>query len=407
LAVTIADTDDGITKFSISERVHGSLSVGGNTLPDDFTGGDAGGDPITEPVTIPFTYTPDPNRPGVETLVFTATDPSGQKTTYSTQVVVGAPILLLGNAFTPVPNISYLGLAIIGDRIYVPTYDNTVAVVDRMTGQLIGAPVPFTDSPRSGVAVTPDGKLALVTTDYEDGENAENNGPQGVQIVNLQTGAMTFVATDDGPQWVALNETGTKAYVSNSFGDTVTVVDLTGTPTKLFDITGVSGPEAAVVVGNEVYVTSYFGESVLVYDANSAGAALAEYQVGGPAWAVDATPDGRLVVTTDNNIAVIDPSDDSVEMLTLPDGWVGGFGIAVSPDGKRAYATVNQTDDDGSFVKSAVLVVDLVTNSIAGGPVLIGTSGTWGVRVSSDGVVYALMGDGSIVPLTEFDPTIV
>jgi len=406
LAVTIADPDDGITKFTFSEREHGSLSVGGNTLPDELTGGDTGSDPITGPFTIPFTYTPDPSRPGVETLTFTVTDLSGETASYSTQVVVGTPILLAGSVFTPVPNISYYDLAIIGNRIYVTTYDNTVAVVDRTTGQLTGTPVPFTDAPRSGFAVTPDGKLALITTDYEDEEHPENNGPQGVQIVNLQTGAATFIATDDGPQWVALNETGTKAYVSNSFGDTVTVIDLTGaTPTKLFDITGVSGPEAAVVVGNKVYVTSYFDESVLVYDANSAGPPLDAYEVGGPAWAVGATPDGRLVVTTDNNIAVIDPSDDSVKILTLPDGWVGGYGIAVSPNGKRAYATINQTDDDGSFVKSAVLVVDFTTDSFAGGPVFIGTSGTWGVRVSSDGVVYALMGDGSIAPLTEFDPT--
>ena len=375
-------------------------------MPDDYTGEDA--PPFTGSMTIPFTYTPDPSRAGVETLTFTVTDLSGETASYATQVIVGAPILSLGSAFAPVPNITYWDLAVIGNRIYVSTYDNTVAVIDRTTGQLIGTPVPFTDAPTSGFAVTPDGRLALITTDYEDEDHPENNGPQGVQIVNLQTGAATFIATDDGPQWVALNETGTKAYVSNSFGDTVTVVDLAGaTPTKLFDITGVSGPEAAIVVGNKVYVTSYFDESVLVYDANNAGAPLAEYQVGGPAWAVDATPDGRLVVTTDNNIAVIDPSDDTVKTLTLPDGWVGGFGIAVSPNGKRAYATVNQTDDDGSFVKSAVLVVDLTTESFAGGPVFIGTSGTWGVRVSSDGVVYALMGDGSVAPLTEFDPTIV
>ncbi|MCV7422510.1 tandem-95 repeat protein [Mycobacterium yunnanensis] len=400
LAVTVADADDDAGNLFIAIRDHGTLSVGNQPLPDTVTGGD-----ITlsnGAVTIPFTYTPDPSKPGVETLTFTVTDPSGKTASYSTQVIVGAPVLLLGNVFTPVPNIAYYDLAVIGDRIYVPTYDNKVAVIDRMTGQLIGDPVPFADGPRSGFAVTPDGKLALITTDDDE------DGPQGLQILNLQTGATTFVATDDGPQWVTVNEAGTKAYVSNTFGGTVTVVDLTGaTPTKLFDITGVSDPEAAVVVGNKVYVTSYSGESVLVYDANSAGAALDEYDVGGPAWAVDATPDGRLVVTTDGNIAVIDPSDDSVEILTLPDGWVGGYGIAVSPDGKRAYATVNQNDDDGSFVKSAVLVVDLTTNSFAGGPVLIGTSGTWGVRVSSDGVVYALLGDGSIAPLTEFDSTAV
>ncbi len=362
----------------------------------------------------PFTYTPDPpSRPGVETLTFTVTDPSGETASYSTRVVVGSPpILLPGNVFNPVPNISYYDLAVIGgERIYVPTYDNTVAVIDRTTGQLIGTPVPFTDAPRSGFAVTPDGRLALITTDYEDEENPENNGPQGVQIVNLQTGAATFIATDDGPQWVTVNETGTKAYVSNTFGGTVMVVDLTGaTPTKLFDITGISGPpEAAVVVGNKVYVTSYDGESVLAYDANGAGAALAEYQVGSPpAWAVDAAPDGRLVVTTDSNIAVIDPSDDTVDILTLPDDWEAGYGIAVSPDGKRAYATANRYDADFNVIASAVFVVDLTTNTFAGGPVGLGVTDPWGgVRVSSDGVVYVLLGDGSIAPLTELDPTIV
>jgi DNA-binding beta-propeller fold protein YncE len=153
-------------------------------------------------------------------------------------------------------------------------------------------------------------------------------------------------------------------------------------------------------------VTSYDGGSVLVYDANSAGAALAEYQVGSPAWAVDAAPDGRLVVTTDSNIAVIDPSDDSVELLTLPGDWWGGYGIAVSPDGKRAYAVATQFDADGFSVGSAVFVVDLTTNTFAGGPVVLDAVDAYGVRVSSDGVIYVLLDDGSIAPLTEFDPTI-
>ena len=261
LVVTVTDTDDDATNLFIGEREHGTLSVANQPIPDTFTGGPI--TPFTGTVTIPFTYTPDPGRPGVENLTFTVTDPSGETASYYSQVTVGAQTLSLGSAFAPVPNISFYDLAVIGNRIYVPTYDNTVAVIDRTTGQLIGTPVPFTDVPRSGFAVTPDGKLALITTDYEDEDHPENNGPQGVQIVNLQTGATTFIATDDGPQWVTVNETGTKAYVSNTFDGTVTVIDLTGaTPTKLFDITGLSGPQAAVVVGNKIYVTSSDGESM-------------------------------------------------------------------------------------------------------------------------------------------------
>ena len=113
-----------------------------------------------------------------------------------------------------------------------------------------------------------------------------------------------------------------------------------------------------------------------------------------------------MVVTADSNIAVIDPSDDSVEILELPGDWEAGYGIAVSPDGKRAYATANQYDADGYSVGSAVFVVDLTTNTFAGGPVVLGATDAWGVRVGSDGVIYVLLGDGSIAPLTEFDPTI-
>ncbi|MDT5179393.1 MAG: large repetitive protein [Mycobacterium sp.] len=405
LAVTIADQDDAAVTLTLGQREHGSLSVDGQSLPDTVTGG-----PVPLPsgtLSIPFVYTPDPSRPGVETLRFTVTDPSGQTATYIRQILVGpaigTPTLLLGNPFAPVDDIAHYDLAVVGDRIYVTTYQSTVAVIDRNTGQLIGTPVSIPNLPRSGVAVTPDGKLALITTDDDNG------GPQGVQIVNLQTGATKFVETGDGPQWVTVNAAGTRAYVSNTFDGSVTVIDISATtPTKLFDITGVVGPEGAVAVGNRVYVTSYDDESVLVYDANSAGDALAEYQVGSPAWGIDAAPDGRLVVTTDDSIAVIDPSDGSVQSIGIPAGWVAGYGVAVSPDGKLAYATGALYDADDNFVESGVFVIDLTTNAFAGDPVVLGTADVWGVRVSPDGkTIYVLQSDGTIAPLTLIDPTVV
>jgi DNA-binding beta-propeller fold protein YncE len=405
LAVTIADPDDAAVTLTLGQREHGSLSIDGQSLPDTFTGG-----PVQLPsgtLSIPFVYTPDPSRPGVETLRFTVTDPSGQTATYIRQILVGpaigTPTLLLGNPFAPVDDIAHYDLAVVGDRIYVTTYQSTVAVIDRNTGQLIGTPVSIPNLPRSGVAVTPDGKLALITTDDDNG------GPQGVQIVNLQTGATKFVETGDGPQWVTVNAAGTRAYVSNTFDGSVTVIDISATtPTKLFDITGVVGPEGAVAVGNRVYVTSYDDESVLVYDANSAGDALAEYQVGSPAWGIDAAPDGRLVVTTDDSIAVIDPSDGSVQSIGIPAGWVAGYGVAVSPDGKLAYATGALYDADDNFVESGVFVIDLTTNAFAGDPVVLGTADVWGVRVSPDGkTIYVLQSDGTIAPLTLIDPTVV
>lgn len=301
----------------------------------------------------------------------------------------------------PVENIIYYDLSVIGDRLYVTTWDSTVAVIDANTGELVGTPVDIPDFPRSGFAVTADGNLALVTTDDDEG------GPQGLQVVNLQTGVTKFVATGDGPQWVTVNAAGTRAYVSNAFDNTISVIDIaSATPTKLYDLTGVTGPEAAVVVGNKIYVTSYDDESVYVFDANNSGAAQQVCSVGSHAWGIDAAPDGRVVVTTDDNITVINPADGSVQTIDLPDGWLAGYGVTVSPDGSLAYATAGQFDGDDQ-IASGLLVIDLATNTLVGDPIVLDDY-VWGVRISPDGkTVYVPLEAGGIYTLTLTDSTTV
>jgi hypothetical protein len=85
LTITIADADSDNVTLTLAAPEHGTYAIGGQTLPGGFT--------QTAPVgpggaTGTFVYTPDPTRPGVENITFTATDSYGGITTTSTSVTV-------------------------------------------------------------------------------------------------------------------------------------------------------------------------------------------------------------------------------------------------------------------------------------------------------------------------------
>ena len=61
-------------------------------------------------------------------------------------------------------------------------------------------------------------------------------------MLDTQTMAGMSVITGDQSIDVAVNSTGTRAYVSNTADGTVSVVDVTGTPAVIATITGLVSP---------------------------------------------------------------------------------------------------------------------------------------------------------------------
>jgi YVTN family beta-propeller protein len=197
----------------------------------------------------------------------------------------------------------------------------------------------------------------------------------------IDTATNTVVATvavGDGPSGVAVSPDASRVYVTNATDDTVSVID-TATNTVVATVAVGDGPSGVAVSpdGSRVYVSNFVGGTVSVIDT-ATNTVLATVAVGVSPRGVAVSPGGsRVYVTIETGtVSVIDTTTNAV-VATVP---VGGLpaGVAVSPDGGRAYVT-----NLGGFT---VAVIDTTTNTVvATVPLGAGSSGPSGVAVSPDG----------------------
>jgi len=207
----------------------------------------------------------------------------------------------------------------------------------------------------AGIAITPDGCFAYVANN----NNYEIAGSDSVTVLNVRTNKVVTTITDasfDEPYTVTINCAGTKAYVTNSNADTVTVIDI-ATNTVSAVITGFDGPSGlAILPGTDTAYVNNYGGPLGVGSGNGTTVQkvdLATNLITGAPLTVDlapaaiaASPDGKFVYTinyTDGtagngSMSVIQTSDDSVTISALT-GLFGPFAIAISCSGRRAYVT--------------------------------------------------------------------
>ena len=129
-----------------------------------------------------------------------------------------------------------------------------VLVVGVASGQTVSTTVGVGSRP-SGVAVNPAGTRAYVT----------NNGGNSVSVIDTATNLVTATVTVGSyPFGVAVNQLGTLAYVTNYDG-TVSVID-TSNNTVTDTVAVGSGPVGVAVnpAGTRAYVTNNGGNSVSV-----------------------------------------------------------------------------------------------------------------------------------------------
>jgi YVTN family beta-propeller protein len=228
----------------------------------------------------------------------------------------------------------------------------------------------------AGIAITPDSLFAYVA-------NNNNNaipGQDSVSVLNLTFNTLEKTITDSSfsePYTVTMNSKGTKAYVTNSYTTTVTIID-TATNTVSGVIHGFDGPSGFVISldGNHAYVNNYGagmssgnGTTVNVVDLNT-NSIVGTIMVGQAPAAMAITPNGEYVyvVSYENGnlgtgtISIIRTSDNSVQLNAIT-GFSGPFAIAITPDGKYAYVT-NFGSNNFSPVGTTVSVVDLNSNTI-------------------------------------------
>ena len=217
-----------------------------------------------------------------------------------------------------------------------------------------------------------------------------------VSVVDTATNTVVAtVAVGDNPTAVAVHPNGTRVYVSNFVGGTVSVID-TATNTVVATVAVGVAPRGVAVSpdGSRVYVTIETG-TVSVIDT-ATNTAVANVPVGGVPAGVAVSPDGsRLYVTNLGGftVAVINTATNTVvATVAVGAGSSGPSGVAVSPDGSRVYVT-------NVFGDTLLSVIDTATNTVVA---TVATEDARGVAVSPDGSrVYVTNPDGGTVSVID------
>ena len=278
---------------------------------------------------------------------------------------------------------------------------------------VIGSPIPIGHCP-GGIAVSPDGLFVYVATGYGDGDDA-------LRIIDAQTRDVVIVGgLGRNPALLALSPDGSRAYVTNTWDETVSVIDTNAqTVIATWDVGDPYDPTCIAISpdGAKLYITRATSDTLAVVDTVS-GAVIAGPAVGDFPYGVAASPTGdRILVANgyDDTVTILDAAtnapiglpvavgDAPYGVVVSPDGGTAYItnkmagslsvldvasratatyalhgrpqGIAISPDGKRLYIT-NETDHDVTVVDTSSLGV------VAHVPV--GNAPNW-IAVSPDG----------------------
>jgi len=329
---------------------------------------------------------------------------------------------------------------------YVANYaGNTVSVVDLSTNTVV-ATVPQAVAATStaaatagiglgplGVAINPAGTRVYVAN-Y--GDSTDLKTPGTVAVIDADQTSATLnkviatITVGVRPEIIAFNPSGTLAYVTNSVGNTVSVIDTTANKeTTKLAVGGVPIGVAFTPDGKKAYVTLADKSRVAVIDAiaNTVSSTTIPLSYSNPI-GIAINSAGTFAYVADFGLAEASPAQagavsvidlsKNAEVAAIPVG-LGPTGIALSPDGSRVYvanyvggtvsvvdATTNKmiaqtlsgvgslgisVDSNGTFAyvnnsgSNSVTVLDLATN-VASGAISVGSSPNYGAVTSSAGL---------------------
>jgi YVTN family beta-propeller protein len=272
----------------------------------------------------------------------------------------------------------------------------SVAVIDTATDQLVGSPLQVGINP-SGVAITPDGKTAVVACAQSQDLwfiDLSANPPKIAGSLKVGDGTSGpfypfCVAMSPDGQYVAVTAiAGTLGAPGNQYVRTVRLQDRTITQTLQLpqDQFAISAEAAAispkgsiVLIGTTtslVYALAFAGGQISLPEGTDDQ--LGTYQ-GSQGTNVTISPDGSLALVPLGRRALqafrIDDTGKLSPTVQLPSGGDGAQSVAITVDGKRAY--VRNLISPGA---------NIAVFDIGSGATLKDT----GIRLNSDGIPAAI-----------------
>ncbi len=274
----------------------------------------------------------------------------------------------------------------------------TVSAIDTATNGVV-ATISVERRP-SWVAITPDGTRAYVTHDESNVITVIDTNPISLTFNTI----VATVASAPPSKGVAITPDGTRAYVSAVFQGSVVVIDTDPhSPTYNTVIGNVGGlgyaPNGVAITpdGTRAYVThsTYFRiDQVSVIDINPASPTyntrIAIVGVGGLPFGVAITPDGTRAYVANawpsgpTSVSVIDANPASptynTAIANVPYGvWTSPIGVAITPDGTKAYITLQ-------FGGVSVVDADPASSTYNQVVATVGVGSTpFGVAITPDG----------------------
>ena len=208
---------------------------------------------------------------------------------------------------------------------------------------------------------------ASVNTAYVAGNTASLVSV--IDTVTNTVGATISVGT--APAQVAITRDGGRVYVTNTGSNSVSVIDRSAL--SVVATISLNARPAGIAVspgGDFLYVLDANG-IVEVIDTRS-NAIVASVTVGGTDGTLAVTPDGARVYVASGKVSVIDAATNSViasfapEKTAVADVFNLAVGVAISPDGARAFVTVNTYLYDGPkfAATGGIAVIDTATNTV-------------------------------------------
>lgn len=228
----------------------------------------------------------------------------------------------------------------------------------------------------TGIAITPNNHFAYVANN----NHIEVAGEDSVTVLNLRNNTTVTTIYDksfEEPYRIAINAAGTLAYVANSNGKTVSILDI-ATNKVIGVIDGFDGPSGIAITpdGAFAYVNNYGakensgnGNTVNVIDLRTNKIVGNPITVGLAPASLAITPDGKFVYVI--NYVNGNPDTGTISVIRTRDnrvvdtiyGLFGPFSIAITPNGRFAYVT-NFGSNNFTPIGKTVSVVDLHHNRI-------------------------------------------